>query len=94
MKAEERGGALRAEVPPPGARLGLTDNLTPRRARLVESPDVVANYLATYDCGHFRSYEAANTDDVAWLQDLASHRLCPECAYEADALLILTIRSS
>lgn len=78
----------------PQSPSGLIAHLTPRRARLVESPDVVANYLATYDCGHFRSYEAANTDDVAWLQGLASHRLCPECAYEADALLILTRRAS
>ena len=39
-------------------------------------------YRATFDCGHSANYEAANTEDIATLQEIASQRLCPNCAYK------------
>ena len=50
------------------------------------------SYRAAFDCGHSRWYEAANVEDVEWLQDLASRRLCPECAYKigSESLVLRT----
>jgi hypothetical protein len=51
MKIEERGGALRAEVAPPGAHSGLAAHPTPRRsARLVESPCDLAAFTLFILC--------------------------------------------
>jgi hypothetical protein len=42
-------------------------------------------YRAAFDCGHSAWYEAANAEDVAMLQEIASQRLCPSCAYKIGA---------
>jgi hypothetical protein len=39
-------------------------------------------YRAVFDCGHSARYEAANTEDIALLQEIASQRLCAECTYK------------
>ena len=46
-------------------------------------------YLATFDCGHSATYEVANKDDVAMLQEIASQRLCASCAYKIGAASLI-----
>ena len=42
--------------------------------------DESASYVATFLCGHARSYPLADARDKQLLQDSAGQRRCPECA--------------
>ena len=39
-----------------------------------------ATYLATFACGHSRTYPLPDSRDAAFLIVCAAQRVCPECA--------------